>query len=278
MAFLPGGKGGNQAVAARRAGAGTLMIGCVGADAFGRRLARFLADEGVDVSRVDSIEQSSTGTAIVTVSEAGDNTVVISPGANAHLSPVPLGARDLGPGDVAVSQFESPLGTVSAFMAAARVLGATTVLNPAPAAALPAGLMTSVDVLVVNETELSVLSGAHITPTSADGEIVGALQAVPGHRGIATIATLGARGAIARLADGDFVIAGHRVTAVDTAGAGDCFVGVLAARLAAGDDARTCVRYANAAAAVCVGRPGTAPAMPTLGEIERALRHGGAAS
>ncbi|CAJ62605.1 Ribokinase [Frankia alni ACN14a] len=269
MTFLPGGKGGNQAVAAARAGAPTSMIGRVGEDAFGRTLRRFLADNGVDVARVESVGDRPTGTALVTVDTAGDNTVVISSGANDTLAPAAVDVSGLTPEDVVVAQFESPVSAVSTFLAAAGSRGATTVLNAAPARDLPPDLESSVDILVVNENELATLSGRQVDSESPTSAILSAITAVPGSRAVATIATVGSRGVVGRLGDLDYALPARPVRAVDTAGAGDCFVGVLAARIAAGDDLGVGIRHANTAASLCVQRPGGAPAMPTWDEIER---------
>lgn len=268
MVHLPGGKGGNQAIAAARAGAPTSMIGRVGADAFGRALRVFLADNDVDVSQVEFIGERPTGTALVTVDAAGDNTVVISSGANETLSPAAVDVSAIAPEDVVVAQFESPVSAVSVFLKAAGSCGATTLLNAAPALDLPADLESSVDILVVNENELARLSGRPVDAASPISAILSAITAVPGSRAVATIATLGHRGVVGRLGDLEFALPARPVRAVDTAGAGDCFVGVLAARIAAGDDLQVGIRYANTAASLCVQRPGGAPAMPTWDEIE----------
>ena len=156
--FFPGGKGANQAVAAAKLGAPTALIGKVGDDAFGRELRQFLAAQNVGLKFLRDTAEARTGTAVITVADA-DNSIVVIPGANALLSERDVAEPVLDRGDVAVSQFEIPLPTVTAFFSRARSAGATTILNPAPAAAFDRGLLDLVDILVLNETELSAIAG-----------------------------------------------------------------------------------------------------------------------
>src|SRR5262245_864354 len=132
--YFPGGKGANQAVAAAKLGASTALIGRLGTDAFGQQLRTFLVAQGVDITLVKDTPDIHTGTAIITVADA-DNTIVVVPGANGHLSADDVAAPALARGDVAVSQFEIPLPTIEAFFKRARAAAATTILNPAPALA-----------------------------------------------------------------------------------------------------------------------------------------------
>ena len=158
--YFPGGKGANQAVAAARLGASTTLIGRVGKDAFGQQLRAYLAAEGVDLTFVKDAE-AHTGTAIITVANA-DNTIVVVPGANAMVDAIDVAAPVLAQGDVAVSQFEIPLPTITAFFRQARAAGATTILNPAPAMRTGAELLGLVDILILNETELGFLTGTEL--------------------------------------------------------------------------------------------------------------------
>src|ERR1700751_3871836 len=130
--YFPGGKGANQAVAAAKLGAETILIGRVGTDAFGAELKAFLAAEGIDLSLVSDIAEAHTGTAIITIAKA-DNTIVVVPGANGLDAVEDVRTAPLAKGDVAVSQFEIPLPAIAAFFTRARACGATTILNPAPA-------------------------------------------------------------------------------------------------------------------------------------------------
>src|SRR5246127_3082736 len=156
--YFPGGKGANQAVAAAKLGAETILIGRLGADAFGAELRTFLARQGVDLRLVRESADAHTGTAIITIAKA-DNTIVVVPGANGLVSADDVAAAPLAKGDVAVSQFEIPLPAIAAFFRNARAAGAATILNPAPARVVGAELLGLVDILVLNETELGLLSG-----------------------------------------------------------------------------------------------------------------------
>jgi len=169
--FFPGGKGANQAVAAAKLGAPTALIGKVGDDAFGRELRQFLAAQNVGLKFLRDTAEARTGTAVITVADA-DNSIVVIPGANALLSERDVAEPALATGDVAVSQFEIPLPTVTAFFSRARSAGATTILNLAPAAAFDRGLLDLVDILVLNETELSAIAGTEIGESASDAHIV----------------------------------------------------------------------------------------------------------
>lgn len=262
---LPGGKGLNQAVAAARLGAETLMAGRVGNDDFGRRLRAFIAAERVDGAHVRESPGAATGVAVITLAD-GDNTIVVASGANMQVTREDVSALPIAPGDICVGQFEVPLATTEAAFRRARAIGARTLLNAAPAQALPAALLEVVDILIVNEHELAILSGAAITEASTDADVAGAARRlVDGQRTV--VATLGARGALAVDGIGTRAIAGHKVTVVDTTGAGDCFVGALAAALAAAIDLTAALDRATVAAALSVQRLGAAPSMPTLAEL-----------
>jgi len=262
---LPGGKGLNQAVAAARLGAETLMAGRVGNDDFGRRLRAFIAAERVDDAHVRESPGAATGVAVITLAD-GDNTIVVASGANMQVTREDVSALPIAPGDICVGQFEVPLATTEAAFRRARAIGARTLLNAAPAQALPPALLEVVDILIVNEHELAILSGAAITEASTDADVAGAARRlIDGQRTV--VATLGARGALAVDGIGTRAIAGHKVTVVDTTGAGDCFVGALAAALAAGIDLTAALDRATVAAALSVQRLGAAPSMPTLAEL-----------
>ncbi len=211
-----------------------------------------------------------TGTAIITLADA-DNTIVVVPGANGLVTPEDVAAVPVATGDITVSQFEIPLPAISAFFTRARAAGATTILNPAPAREFGKDLLDLVDVLVLNETELGLLAKAELREgddVARFVEAAGALRARPGQ--IICI-TLGKRGVVA-LADGETIaVPGRAVKAVDTTGAGDCFVGALAAQLAQGSTIRDALGYANAAASISVQRLGAAPSMPTAAEVAAAL-------
>jgi len=267
LRFFPGGKGANQSVAAARAGAETVFIGAVGDDAFATELLSFLAESGVDASSVRSVAGVSTGVALIVVDARGENSIVVVPGANGRLTAGDSEHAAIARGDVAVVQFEIATTTTTAALAHARARGATTVLNAAPAQDMSRDLADLVDVLVVNEIELSALAHSSITHDSDLGELRAAVAQLGRPEGRVTVVTLGSRGAVALIGDRLVEVAGRAVDVVDTTGAGDCFVGTLAARLAAGEGIEPALEFANAAASICVGRSGAGPSMPTIGEV-----------
>ena len=267
--YFPGGKGANQAVAAARLGAPTTLIGRLGTDAFGHQLRAFLVAQAVDLAYVHDTAEAHTGTAIITVANA-DNTIVVVPGANALVSAEDVAAPSLANGDVAVSQFEISLPTISAFFKRARLAGATTILNPAPAIMFEKDLLDLVDILVLNETELGFLTRIELRDSDDPAHFVEAAKALLGGGRIICV-TLGKRGVLALIDGQTSLIAGYTVNAVDTTGAGDCFVGALASRLADGAAIHDALAYANAAASICVQRMGAAPSMPTAREVAALL-------
>ncbi|MFA5890372.1 MAG: ribokinase [Actinomycetota bacterium] len=268
LRFYPGGKGANQAVAAARLGCPTLLCAALGTDAFGDDLATFLSGCEIDTTHVRRVAHVPTGTALIVVAEA-DNTIVVAAGANALMDAASISAVPIASDDVLVSQFEIPLPTIEAFFMRGRSAGATTLLNPAPAAPVPATLARLCDVIVVNETELAALLGEEV---AADTQPILAaaarLRTLPSQ---VVVVTLGAGGVVASAPGGDIVVPGRVVRAVDTTGAGDCFVGALAAQLAGRAPLAQALRYANAAAALCVQRPGAGPSMPRAREVENLL-------
>jgi ribokinase len=271
--YFPGGKGANQAVAAAKLGARVTLIGRLGSDAFGHELQAFLATQAIDLSLVRETVEAHTGTAIITVANA-DNTIVVVPGANALVSADDVAAPALAKGDIAVSQFEIPLPAIGAFFKQARGAGATTILNPAPAIEFDRQLMDLVDILILNETELGFLARTALCDTDDDPRFIEAARSLQaGHDKIICV-TLGKRGVLALVHDEPVMIPGRAVKAVDTTGAGDCFVGAVAAQLAGGKTIADALRYANSAASICVQRMGAAPSMPTGAEVEAALSTG----
>lgn len=264
--YFPGGKGANQAVAAAKLGAPTTLVGRLGTDAFGQQLRIFLAAQGVDLAFVKDTAEAHTGTALITIANA-DNTIVVVPGANALVSIEDAGAPVLTNGDVAVSQFEIPQPTISAFFKRARAAGATTILNPAPATRFEPQLLDLVDILVLNETELGLLAGAELRETDELARFVEAARSLRASSDRMICVTLGKRGVLALTGGDASIIAGRAVRAVDTTGAGDCFVGALAAQLSGGRAIRDALNYANVAASICVQRMGAAPSMPTAAEV-----------
>ena len=264
--YFPGGKGANQAVAAAKLGAPTVLIGRLGKDAFGDELKTFLAAQGIDLSFVQLTPDAHSGTAIITVANA-DNTIVVIPGANALVDVADVEAPALAKGDIAVSQFDIPRPTIGAFFRRARAAGATTILNPAPALEFDRELLDLVDILILNESELGVLAKTELRDTDEPTRFIDAARSLQAGRDKIICVTLGKRGVLALAGDEPLMIPGRAVRAVDTTGAGDCFVGAVAAQLADGKAIHDALNYANAAASICVQRMGAAPSMPTAAEV-----------
>ncbi|MDF0491974.1 ribokinase [Bradyrhizobium yuanmingense] len=268
--YFPGGKGANQAVAASRLGARTTLIGRLGRDSFGAELKAFLGEQGIDLGYVVETAEAHTGTAIITVAEA-DNTIVVVPGANGLVGADDVKVVPLLKGDVAVSQFEIPLPTIAAFFHRARAAGAVTVLNPAPAQKMPGELLALVDILVLNETELGFLAGSELSDDDEAAKIIDVARKLQARQDQTICVTLGKRGVLALAGREEISVAGRVVKALDTTGAGDCFVGALAAQLADGAALRDALRFANAAASISVQRMGAGPSMPTAAEVTAVL-------
>lgn len=266
-----GGKGANQAVAAARAGGRAALIAAVGEDVFGADTIRRLAADGVDVSHLQQLPGVPSGVALIVVDAAGENSIVVAPGANAALRPERI--RELEPmlaaAAVVVVQLEIPLETVAAAVRIAARGGATVILNPAPGRDLPDNLLADVSVLTPNEGELRLLTGMEVAdPAGRDRAVSGLLD-----RGVeAVVVTLGARGAYLAAAGERALVPGFPVEAMDTTGAGDVFNGALAVALSEGQPLESGVRFACAAAAISVTRPGAQPSAPTRAEIESLLR------
>ncbi|GLY03648.1 ribokinase [Actinoplanes sp. NBRC 101535] len=258
--MIPGGKGANQAIAAARAGGQTAFLGAIGSDAFGVTLNARLDASGVDMSRVRT-SYGSSGVAVIMVDRAGENSILVSPGANRSFT----GLTDdetatIAAADVLLCQQEIPLETVFAALRAGRAGGTRTILNAAPARDLPAGLLDEVDLLVVNETEAHEITGG-----AAGGDVMAALLAlVP--RVVLTLSGAGSRYADRDGADAH--VPAFRVEVADTTAAGDAFTGALAVAWGEGRDILDAIRWANAAGAACVRKVGASSALPTRDEIE----------
>jgi ribokinase len=269
VSFLPGGKGLNQAIAAARLGVPTAMVGAVGTDSFADSLRGFLANNDVDSSGVREIEGPATGVALIEVVR-NDNAITVASGANLHFK------RDMirqppRSDEVWVAQFETPIAETKAILKRARRAGARTVLNLAPFAPYPEDLLKSVDVAVLNEIELSMATRTKLRAASAARDVAAACQKLRAKGARTIVATLGARGALVVTDEGARVIPGLKSKVIDTTGAGDCFVGALAARLALGATPLEAAGYANAAAACSVERLGAAPSMPTAADVAARL-------
>lgn len=251
-----GGKGGNQAVQAAYHGATVQMIGRVGTDDFGAQLRDHLAQAGVDTHALRTDPTAGSGMSVAIVDATGDYGAVIVSGVNMHIDESDIEAARplLDATAVLVLQYEIPLPMVALAAQAAHQQGARVILNAAPAYPPPPGLLPSVDILVVNEVEGEMLSGVTITEIESAHEACRRLR-----ESVKTvILTLGERGVIAADGDQQFHLPAYRVDVVDTHGAGDAFVGALAARLADHSPLMDALRYASAAAALVCAKVGVA--------------------
>lgn len=260
-ARIPGGKGANQAVAAARLGRSVGFIGCIGNDAAGVELHDALVGDGVDVSNLRIVDEAPSGIALISVGPDGDNSIVVSPGANAHVNEADLdrAAGMLQSALVTLLQLEVPVDTVTE---AAESAGGLVLLNPAPAQALTSRLLESVDVLIPNETELALLSGSPLATTF--DEVVDQARLLPAAR---TVVTLGAQGAL--LVDETAVHhqPAPKVTPVDTTAAGDSFCGALADVLAEGGSLVDAIAWGVMVGAATTLRPGAQSSLPTAGQV-----------
>jgi ribokinase len=271
---FPGGKGANQAYAAARLSGAAAMVGQVGADDHGAWLITHLTGAGVDTSRVVRDAVEPTGVALITIDAAGQNQIVLVAGANGTFTPdrfVPVTSA-LARARVVLLQLEIPLDTVLAAARAARAAGATVILDPAPAQAIPDALIALADYLTPNETELASLTGGGQVRDAGDVRArAGQLLA----RGAACVLVKwGARGAALLTRDSERWWPAHAVAVVDTTAAGDAFNGAFAVALAEGASADAAGRFATAAAALAVTHEGAQPGMPFREEVERLLAEG----
>lgn len=265
---MDGGKGSNQAVACARLGARTAFIAAIGEDAYGDGALALLAREGVDTSHVRRVPGVATGAGFILVDDAGNNAIAVDLGANRLLSPADIDrAEELIAGaDVLLVQLEIAVETALHALAVARRHGVRTILNPAPAQALPVEGLALADILTPNLSEGQVLLGRR---ERAAPDLGRALRAASGSTIVLTAGEEGAwivdRGAERR-------VPAHAVHAVDTTGAGDAFSAALAVALAEGQTLDDAVRFGCAAGGFCVRSLGTVPSYATRDEIERFIR------
>jgi len=265
-----GGKGANQAVAARRLGAEVRFIACVGDDSSGRDIRAALAAEGIGVEGVGVTREAATGTALIVVDQAGRNQIAVAPGANWRLSLEHVRARadDFAWAQVVVCQLETSLETLAWTLEEARRRGVVTVLNPAPVRDGLPDIWRLVDYLTPNEGEAGRLTGTDVRDLRTAAAAAHALRT----RGVGTaIVTLGAEGALAGTAQGEIHARALSVSVVDTTAAGDAFNGALAATVGGGDTLESALRFANAAAGLACTRRGAQPSLPTRAEVDRLL-------
>ena len=265
-----GGKGANQALAARRLGAQVRLIGCVGEDAAGRGIREALAAEGVEVSGLCSTSEAATGTALITVDSAGRNQIAVAPGANRRLDVEMVARRraDFEWADVLVCQLETPLPTVRWALEEAKRCRMTTILNPAPAPDASLDFWPLVDYLTPNEGESARLSGVSVNDRASAEE---AARVLRGYGVGAVIVTLGGDGALCVATGESLYVRGFEVPVLDTTAAGDTFNAALAVTLAERASLADGLRFANAAAALACTRRGAQPSLPRRDEVTRLL-------
>ena len=263
----PGGKGSNQAVAAARLGAEVTFVGRIGQDVFASIALDCWKEAGINTDYVIQDPEHATGVAPIFVDETGENSIVVVLGANLFVSreDVDAAAEVIAGADILLTQLEIDYGTAGYALRVAKERGARTILNPAPAGKLPDAVIALADIITPNETELEVLAGlAGANPEEAAGSLLkNDRQQI--------IITLGAQGARLVNQGGSALIPSFKVDVVDTTGAGDAFNGGLAVGLAEGMDQMEAIAFANATAALCVTKRGTAPSMPERWEVEALL-------
>jgi ribokinase len=266
FSMAAGGKGANQALAARRAGAEVLHVSAVGNDAFAGLATELLDKGGVDLSLLRTAD-AATGIAMIFVDAEGENVIAILPGANGTISPqdAETGLHALSSVDTLLVQQEVPQTATRRALEIARAKGARSVLNTAPYLPDTAELAPLADIIIANETEFSLLSGRPIS------ELNQAMADWVKQTGRTIVVTLGPDGARAVTPEGTISVPAHKVEPVDTVGAGDTFCGYLAAALDAGLDLETAMRRAAIAGSLACLKPGAQPAIPLKADVDAVL-------
>ncbi len=275
LALAPGGKGANQGVAMARLGGNVLMAGRVGKDVFGEQLLQALQSDRINTELVEIDQQEASGTAFIFLGQGGENAIVVSPGANdrvgreqQHFQQI---LAQMEHTRAVVMQLEIPVETVQKVLDVAHTHAVFSVLNLAPAVKLPWEVLRKVSLLVLNESEASLLSERSITTLDEAREVAVYLQ----NQGIETVViTLGGKGAVLATNDAHgkvvvFYQEAPHVQVVDTTAAGDCFVGALTVALTEGKTAEEALRFAVTASALKVTKFGAQPGLPRREEVER---------
>jgi ribokinase len=267
-----GGKGANQAVAAARLGAEVTLVARIGEDRLGEQALGMLREDGIGCRYIRKDPEAASGVALIFVDDEGENSIAVAPGANACLSPedVDCARQAIEKAEVLLLQLEIPLETVKRAAQLAHQAGSAVILNPAPVSSLPlpASLLGKVDFLTPNVAEAAQLAGIEITSLADASSAANILV----ERGIENvIITLGDQGALISTSEGQKVVPGFSVQAVDTTAAGDAFNGALAVALAQGLGLVEAVRFANACGALASLRLGAQPSLPTRDQVESFL-------
>ena len=268
---FPGGKGANQAAAAVKLGSKVALVGRVGDDAFGPRLIDNLKQLGVNTNHVRIDAEAATGTAIIIVNEGGENSIVVSPGANGRVAKEDIDRIDklLDQAKYLLLQFEIPLETVQYAIEIASRKKVKVILNPAPAKKVPLEILTKVDFLVSNETETKILTGLEVKDLNSAEAAARKLAEL----GISVvIITLGEKGALLVTGNEAIHVPAQKVKAVDTTAAGDAFIGGLVTALVKGYALKDAVKYASCAGTLAVTKFGAQTSLPTLEEVEHLFK------
>ena len=269
LQIIPGGKGANQAVAAARQGASVSMIGRVGNDSFGPELINNLKRNNVDSSHIQTDPDSATGTAIIVVDSNGQNSIVLSPGANGKVSPADVKTASFSDHKLLLLQLEIPIETVLSAAQHAKEKGLRVLLNPAPARALPEELISLPDFILPNETELSLLTNQPVIDITSAEKAAKILLELGAQN---VIVTLGANGALIVSSKQVTHVNAYNVEVVDTTAAGDAFIGGFASALLQNESLEESVRYGCACGALATTKFGAQPSLPTKEEVDRFLR------
>lgn len=271
---VPGGKGANQAVAAARLGARVRLFGRVGQDTFGQQHIAAMEQEGVDVAGVYRDDRHPTGLAVINVDDAGENCIIVVAGANTAVDEgdVARFTASLEGTRVLLLQQEIPTEANAAAAAAARRRGILVVLDPAPARELPPELLRLIDVITPNEREVEALLGRTVSDVDEAKEAASQIRRM----GVASaVVKMGSHGAVYETDSGRGFVPPFPVVAVDTVAAGDAFNAGLAVALAEGHEFPEAMRWASAAGALAVTKPGAMPSLPRRSELLQLLREGG---
>ena len=265
-----GGKGANQAVAAARVRDTSLVdvdfIACIGADDIGRAMKQAFVQDGINPEHIVEVADQMTGIAMIQVADSGENSIVISAGANANLdeSVVAQHQATIESADCLLVQLETPLQAVEKALKIAKAHHTQVILNPAPAQPLSDEILANIDMITPNETETALLTGVQVVDEQTAQQAANVFH----QKGIQTVLiTLGAKGAFLSENGNGEIIAGFKVTPVDTTAAGDTFNGALAVALLEGKSMRDAVMFAHKASSISVTRMGAQSSIPTRAEL-----------